>query len=100
MDFRSPWKSQRSGSQRERSFTMLGFRHYWGRSRTGRWVVKRKTAKNHLSQALRGIGTRSLPKQHVVLSCKLRRHYAYYGITGNAPALARSFIEVSWRWRK
>ena len=45
VEFCSPSKSQRGGSQRERSFVMLGFIHYWGRSRKGRWVVKRKTAK-------------------------------------------------------
>ena len=39
---------------------------------------------------------KSLPKQHVVLSRKLRRQR----ITGNAPGLARSFIKVSWQWRK
>ena len=46
VEFCSPSKSQRGGSQRERSFVMLGFIHYWGRSRKGRWVVKRKTAKD------------------------------------------------------
>ena len=33
------WRSP--ARQRERSFAMLGFTHYWGRSRKGRWVVKR-----------------------------------------------------------
>ena len=56
VEFCSPSKSQRGGSQRERSFVMLGFIHYWGRSRKGRWVVKRKTAKDRLSRALKGIG--------------------------------------------
>ena len=54
VEFCSPSKSQRGGSQRERSFVMLGFIHYWGRSRKGRWVVKRKTAKDRLSRALKG----------------------------------------------
>ena len=26
------------------SFTFLGFSHFWGRSRKGSWVLKRKTA--------------------------------------------------------
>ena len=107
VEFCSPSKSQRGGSQRERSFVMLGFIHYWGRSRKGRWVVKRKTAKDRLSRALRGIGQwcrrnrhKSLPGQHAVLSRKLRGHYAYYGITGNAASLARFRHEVRRRWRK
>ena len=92
VDFRSPRKSPRGGSQRERSFAMLGFTHYWGRSRKGRWIVKRKTAKDRLSRALRGIGHWCRNRRHwklrdqqAGLSRKLRGHYAYYGITGNFP---------------
>ena len=107
VEFCSPSKSQRGGSQRERSFAMLGFTHYWGRSRKGRWVVKRKTAKDRLSRALRGIGHWcrnhrhwKLREQQAALSRKLRGHYAYYGITGNAQALRRFRYEVERRWRK
>jgi RNA-directed DNA polymerase len=28
------------------SFDLLGFTHFWGRSRKGRWVVKRKTSRS------------------------------------------------------
>ena len=34
------------------TFDFLGFTHYWGRSRQGVWVVKRKTAKSRLKRAL------------------------------------------------
>ena len=90
-----------------RSFAMLGFTHHWGRSRKGRWIVKRRTTKDRFSRALRGIGQRwrrhrhkSRPEQHAARSRKLRGHYAYYGITGNFPALARFLYEVCRRWRK
>ena len=95
------------GFRPRRSFAMLGFTHHWGRSRKGRWVVKRKTAKDRLSRALRGIGQwwrrhrhQSRPEQHAALSRRLRGHYAYYGITGNFPARARLLYEVYRRWRK
>ena len=107
VDFRSPWKSPRGGSQRERSFAMLGFTHYWGRSRKGRWVVKRKTAKDRFSRALRAIGQWcrehrhwKLRDQQAALSRKLRGHYAYYGITGNYHALHRFRYETERVWRK
>ena len=107
VDFCRPPRGQRGGSQRGRSFAMPGFTHHWGRSRKGRWVVKRKTAKDRLSRALSGIGQwcqrnrhKSLPEQHAALSRRLRGHYAYYGITGNFPALARFLYEVYRRWRK
>ena len=35
-----------------------------------------------------------------MLSRKLRGHYAYYGITGNATALSRFRTEVIRLWRK
>ena len=107
VEFCRPSKSKRGGSQRERSFAMLGFTHYWGRSRKGRWVVKRKTAKDRVSRALRGIGQWcrrhrhwKVRDQHAALCRKLRGHYAYYGITGNAPALARFRHEVRRCWHK
>ena len=105
VEFCRPSKSPRSGSQAERSFAMLGFTHYWGRSRKGRWVVKRKTAKDRFSRALRGIGQwcrkhrhRPVREQWAALSRKLRGHYAYYGITGNYQALHRFRWETARRW--
>jgi group II intron reverse transcriptase/maturase len=108
VDFRSPSRAgQGRGSQRERSFDLLGFTHYWGRSRKGRWVVQRKTAKTRFSRALRQIGQwcrrnrhRPVAEQQQVLSRKLKGHDAYYGITGNARALARFRHEVRRLWRK
>ena len=89
------------------SFDLLGFTHYWGRSRKGSWVVKRKTAQGRLSRALRTIAqwcrrNRHLPikVQHQTLKHKLLGHFAYYGITGNAGAL-RGFREAVVRiWQK
>jgi len=107
VEFCRPSKTTRGGSQRERSFAMLGFTHYWGRSRKGRWVVKRKTAKDRFSRALRGIGQWCrkhrhwrVRDQHAVLSRTLRGHYAYYGVTGNGPAMRRFRTEVGRRWCK
>jgi RNA-directed DNA polymerase len=107
VDFRSPPHVGRGGSQRGRSFVLLGFTHFWGRSRKGRWVVQRKTAKDRFTRALRGIGDwcrahRHWPvaAQQAALSRKLRGHYAYYGITGNMRALARFHHEARRLWRK
>jgi len=107
VDFRSPPRTGYSGSQRERSFDLLGFTHFWGRSRKGRWIVQRKTAKDRFSRALREINRWCrahrhwrMPEQQAALSRKLRGHYAYYGITGNVRALARFLYEVERLWRK
>ncbi len=54
VDFRRPGGGNRPRSGR--SFDMLGFTHHWGRSRHGRWIVQRKTAKDRFSRALQRIG--------------------------------------------
>ena len=107
VDFRSPPRAGRGGSQRECSFGLLGFTHYWGRSRKGRWVVQRKTAQDRFTRALREIGCwcqahRHWPvaAQQAALHRKLKGHYAYYGITGNGRALACFLYEVRRLWRK
>jgi RNA-directed DNA polymerase len=89
------------------TFDLLGFTHYWGRSRRGVWVVKRRTASNRFSRAVKKIaawcrGHRHDPvrEQHQALSRKLRGHDAYYGITGNAPMLQRLRVVVARLWRK
>lgn len=89
------------------TFDLLGFTHYWGRSRKGKWVVKRKTAKSRFSRAqsrlwqwMRVHRHEPIGKQHEALSRKLRGHDAYYGITGNYPSLARMRYWVERGWRK
>jgi RNA-directed DNA polymerase len=93
-------------SPRPGTFDLLGFTHYWGRSRKGNWVVKRKTARSRFSRTLRHINkwcraNLHLPvrQQHAALCRKLRGHDAYYGITPNFAALAslRYWVERIWR---
>jgi len=72
------------------TFQFLGFTHYWGTSRHGHSVIKRKTAKDRLARTLTRMEQwcktyRHLPMlvQHRALNQKLRGHYGYFGITGN-----------------
>jgi RNA-directed DNA polymerase len=90
-----------------RSFDFLGFTHFWGRSRRGAWVAKRKTASSRFGRALKRIAQwirahrhDSLPEQHQQLAQKLRGHYNYYGIPGNFDALRRLREEVRRSWQK
>lgn len=82
------------------TFDFLGFTHYWGRSRKGNRVVKRKTISARLSRALKEVNQwcrkhRHTPVswQHEKLSMKLMGHCAYYGVSGNFQALC------AFRWR-
>jgi hypothetical protein len=88
------------------SFDFLGFRHFWGRSRRGYRVVKRRTTPSRFGRALRRIAewcrwSRHAPvrEQHQTLVRKMRGHYAYFGITGNDSALNRFRYEVVRVWR-
>jgi RNA-directed DNA polymerase len=92
-------------ARRPGTFELLGFTHYWARSRRGNWVIKRKTATDRLSRAITRIGQwcrahRHLPvsEQHKALTQKLRGHYGYYGITGNSWKLEHFLNEVKRRW--
>jgi RNA-directed DNA polymerase len=94
-------------NHRPGTFDLLGFTHYWGRTRRGGWAVMRKTASKRLSRAVRSIAQwcrehrhRPVGEQHVTLSQKVRGHYAYYGITGNARALTLFLCAVHRAWRK
>jgi RNA-directed DNA polymerase len=89
------------------TFDLLGFTHYWGISRSGKWVVKRKTAKDRFRRALKRVSEwcgkhfhYEMCDQQKALSEKLRGHYAYYGITGNANAIVRFFNHVTHAWRR
>lgn len=100
VDFRRPPRGPGA------SFDLLGFRHFWSKSRRGHWVVTRKTAADRMSRALHRIGQwccthRHWPlrEQQRALSRMLTGHDAYYGITGNGRALARFHREVERRWR-
>jgi RNA-directed DNA polymerase len=89
------------------SFDLLGFTHFWGRSRRGGWVIQRKTSTSRFSRAVKKIAdwcrfNRHLPveEQHHTLSQKLRGHDAYYGITGNGRMLSKLRHVVTAVWRK
>jgi group II intron reverse transcriptase/maturase len=89
------------------TFNLLGFTHYWGVSRSGKWIVKRKTAKDRFRRALKRISDwcgehfhYEIRDQQKALGEKLRGHYAYYGITGNARAIVRFRFRVVHIWRR
>jgi RNA-directed DNA polymerase len=94
-------------ASRPGTFELLGFTHYWGRSRRGNWVVMRKTACSRLSRSVHAISQwcrryrhEKVREQHRLLTQKMQGHYGYYGITGNYDALHRFYEAVKRRWRQ
>ena len=89
------------------TFDLLGFTHYWARSRNGNWVVKRKTSKSRFRRGLKALSQwcrlnrhHPMEDQHRTLSQKLTGHFAYYGITGNSSALSRFRVAATWIWKR
>ena len=73
----------------------------------GRWVVRRKTATSRFARSLKAISQwcrqnrhEPVAQQRYALSQKLRGHFGYYGITGNASALSRFLLEAKRVWMK
>ena len=102
-----PFRRPDRGSERPGTFNLLGFTHYWGLSRNGKWGTKSKTAKDRLSRTLSRIGAwcrehrhAAVEVQHLVLSRKLTGHYAYFGVMSNYPALRKVWDETKAIWRK
>lgn len=89
------------------TFDFLGFTHYWGRSRRGFWVIKRRTARKRLQRSMLAISQwcRRYRHEPMALQCKklgqkLRGHYGYYGIVGNFGALEVVYQHTRQVWRK
>jgi RNA-directed DNA polymerase len=109
LDFRRPPLSpgQCGIPSKSETFDLLGFTHYWSRSRSGQRVVKRKTMSSRLTRSIQAIDSwcrahrhDRLIDQHSVLCQKIRGHDAYYGITGNGEALKTFRFLVHRTWRR
>lgn len=108
VEFRRPDLYSPNGEPKgPETFDLLGFTHYWGRSLSGKWVVKRRTAKDRFRRALKRISDwckkhrhDDIREQSRALGEKLRGHYGYYGLHGNAKALGVFLFRVKQRWLK
>jgi len=89
------------------SFELLGFTHFWGRSRRGKREVRRKTASKRFTRAVQRVREYctiyrhlSIPEQHEGLLRKLLGHYAYFGVYGNEARLVTFRCEAFRAWQK
>jgi len=105
--FGRPTRKKVPREERPGTFDFLGFTHYWGTSRQGHWVVKRKTASSRFRRAVQAISLwcqrnrhQPVSEQHTVLCQKLRGHCGYYGITGNSSRLSSFRTVVTQLWYK
>jgi group II intron reverse transcriptase/maturase len=116
VDFRVPDHRERrreeqsnddgKGGKRPETFDLLGFTHYWGKTRKGNWAVQRKTMKSRLARSIKNIRQwcrknmhEPVREQWKKLKAKVNGHYAYYGITGNFRSIGkfRRLVERQWK---
>lgn len=93
------------GSGKPESFDFLGFTHSCGRSRSGRFQVKRQTSRKkvrsklkEIKQELRKRINLSVPDVGGYLEQVLKGHYRYFGVPGNWRSLCTIRYEVFRLW--
>jgi len=101
-------ETARLGEGAPGTFDFLGFTHYCGHSRAGKFKLKWKTAKKKFQAKLRELKawfrtslTTRAKEVWPTLNAKLQGHYQYYGINDNWPSLMRfreSAIRMTMRW--
>ncbi|MBV8135833.1 MAG: group II intron reverse transcriptase/maturase, partial [Deltaproteobacteria bacterium] len=98
---------RRKGRGRPEVFDFLGFTHYCGKTRDGRFLLCQKTQRKRairklkeLRQEMRRRMHQRLGDQHRWLAAMLRGHYAYFGIPGNSTCLDRFRLQAMKAWRR
>jgi RNA-directed DNA polymerase len=88
--------AERRGERKTATFDFLGFTHFCGRSRKGRFKLKWRTSKARYRKALRSTKewlklNRYRPLREIWADAlqKLRGHNAYYGVSDNSEWLHR-----------
>lgn len=97
----------KAGLRRPETFNFLGFTHYCGTTRSGKFMVKRKTQATRMARKLKELRAEmrkrwhvKVPEQYTWLSQVLRGHYSYYGLIFNGRSLNQFYELVKRMWFK
>jgi group II intron reverse transcriptase/maturase len=100
-------EAERIGQKQPPTFDFLGFTHLCTRSRQGKFIVARRTARKRKQRAMKQMEEwirrhRHLPlaAQRDALNKRLRGHYAYYGVPANYACLHQVYCFVVRTWMK
>jgi RNA-directed DNA polymerase len=96
---------RRRSERRPETFAFLGFTHYCGWTRDGRFIIKHKTQSKRLSRKLTALRQEAkrlmhkpLAQQHQWYCSVLRGHYGYFGVPHNWRSLNGFLQEVRRNW--
>jgi len=101
-------QNARRDNRRANTFDFLGFTHYCGLSRKGKFLVGRRTSAKKFRKACAKMNKWLKEKRVIrisnwwpVLVSKLRGHYNYYGVSGNSQMIANfryRTIRAVYKW--
>ena len=96
------------GLGKPETFDFLGFTHYCGKTRNGKFVTKRKTSKKkfkakvkEFKQWVKTVRNRNIHEIFKTVEAKLRGHYNYYGVTDNYHMMSKyriAIIKLLFKW--
>jgi RNA-directed DNA polymerase len=98
-------RRQKRGLGKPETFQFLGFTHICGKSRTGRFQLKRITDQKRARAKLHKVKTECrrrrhlpIPEQGRWLGSVVRGHLNYYAVPGNIKAVNDFRRQVIWHW--
>src|SRR6266567_4729694 len=96
---------RRRGLGRPETFSFLGFTHICGKTRAGRFALRRKTIAKKMAAKLREVNALlrqrrhwPIPEQGQWLGSVVRGHTAYYAVPGNIAAVSAFRKQVTRHW--
>ncbi len=106
---RDVWQKAEEQGGKTETFNFLGFTHYCGKTRNGKFRVGRKTNQKKLRHKLKAMNQWLKQVRNLVelkewwdiLRLKLVGHYRYYGISGNMEGVRqyyRETIRLAYTW--
>jgi RNA-directed DNA polymerase len=100
------YATERRGRKPE-TFSFLGFTHICGKTREGKFTIKRQTIKKKMRAKIKEIGKELTKRMHAPISVigqwlksVLIGHYRYYGVSGNCRAMSNFRYQIYWRWKR
>lgn len=100
---------KRAGLKEPSTFDFLGFRHFWGKGKSGKYRLLRKTSPKKFRAKVKEFkmwvrSNRHLPEEELMdgVRRKLRGHYQYYGVSDNfqgIKAYHEAVCNLIWKWR-
>jgi RNA-directed DNA polymerase len=96
-------------NRRAHTFDFLGFTHFCGTSRRGKFIVGRRTSRKKFRAKCKELNlwlkqvrnSRPAKEWWPILAAKLRGHYQYYGVSGNMPSVQRYYylaLRLTLKW--